>query len=180
MNDSDLTDDAGSLYIGIALLILNVVLIMIIVLGARESVKRASFAIKQVSKRVERVSSRTAAFVRQVSRSKEEFEMREIFPASSATPSRDSIGVEIRDNPMLELKLSDDDLDRQPQQEISSFVESPPSAHPSAEDRTVPSFVESPPSAYPSAEDSTRSSFVESPPSAHPSAEDMAGSLRDV
>ena len=97
--DSEMTNDVGFIAIGVSLLVLNLLLVVVIGLGARETMKRASQALEQASRRTSEVVRRASrlSFVRPpVSSAPEsahataEIELGEIFPGQDGNPTSDT------------------------------------------------------------------------------------------
>ena len=104
--DADMTNDVGAVTIGVTLLVLNVLLVIVIGFGARETVKRASLA-------VEKASRRTSAMIRRASAlplgrspppaaaAAAEVELGDLFPTTENPEDDRSSGfVSVMENPM--------------------------------------------------------------------------------
>lgn len=103
--DAALTDDAGIVTIGISLLLLNLFMILVLVFGARETMRRAALA-------VEKASRRTSAVVRRASL------LTHVTQKSSA-----SGGLEVELGDLSQVFSTD--ASHTPSGEISASVENP-------------------------------------------------------
>ena len=105
--DAEMTNDVGALTIGVTLLVLNVLLVIVIGLGARETVKRASLAVEKASRRTSAMIRRASALplgrnpVPAAAAASVEVELGDFFPTTeNPEDDRGSSSVSVMENPM--------------------------------------------------------------------------------
>ena len=97
--DADLTSEAGTLGIGIALLLLNVLLIIVIVLGSRETISRAAAVTHQAKRLTVAIKRRTSLFAQGTLRDELVSELRGV-EMQSVTSADEVLGLEAGIEPM--------------------------------------------------------------------------------
>ena len=104
--DAEMTNDVGASTIGVTLLVLNVLLVIVIGLGARETVRRASLAVEKASRRTSAMIRRASALPlgrnpAPVTAASVEVELGDFFPTTENPEfGRGSSSVSVMENPM--------------------------------------------------------------------------------